>query len=77
MEWISVKDRLSVDSVEHDYYAYRYYFYVLVYHKPFIEMAYYENGEWYYAYKKGLKKMRIKPTHWMPIPDPPTVDNSV
>ena len=63
-EWISVKDRLPERTLPpHD---------VLVYHDlncgMFVDRAWYsyDMGKWC-----SVLGMKLKVTHWMPLPDPP------
>ena len=68
MEWISVKDRLPEKEKE-----------VLVYWtntsqcKRHYEIIYYTGDHWFCLDDKV--RPWIKVTHWMPLPEPPEVEN--
>ena len=44
----------------------------LVYSKPYITVATKWKGKW----KEPFSSTDVKPTHWMPLPDPPNAEDS-
>ena len=56
MRWISVKDRLPEDDQT-----------VLVFLNDNCDLMFYEDGLW-----RGKEYIDWKPTHWMPLPEPPS-----
>ena len=64
MEWISVEDRLPINSNENED--------VLIYDGCIIFIGYYriETDCWYFMGENGYTEY-CDVTHWMPMPDPP------
>lgn len=61
-EWISVKDRLPNDTTRVLVLRYDY-----VTDTPFVDILWYEKGEWWNRHFRGDYAV----THWMPLPMPP------
>ena len=69
-EWIRVEDRLPEDGVQVLIYS------KLLRHDGLVEIVsprraiYHGDGHW-----TSLVSFDYKPTHWMPLPDPPEADD--
>lgn len=67
-EWISIEDRLPKDTIE----------FVLVTRTGGVSQnstmeANYIDGE-FHIWRMGLNQVYKKPTHWMPLPEPPNLE---
>lgn len=62
MGWINVKERLPQEYVM-----------VLIHSDGFVNMGYRNDSEWYELCHEG-HELAGDTTHWMPLPEPPQVD---
>lgn len=69
-KWISVKDKLPTDLEEVMF------FYTIDQHKKDIVCGHLENGIWHICYLYTSMKLGnlVNVTHWMPLPEEPSVD---